>query len=370
VAESRPSPPAHSPPSLDLSEAEGIAPFGVWEWDITRNAVRWSDGLYRIYGLERGQFAATYEGYLARVHADDRARVHNAVQHAYRQRAPFEFGERVVRPSGEVRWLISRGQVACDARGQPLRMTGVCHDVTLLMQAQAAQAARLHSLERSNEDLEQFWQTAVQNLQEPLRIAEGYAQRLTEPGAHIAEWSRILGNSVLHLQQFVHALLAYARAGQGFQPVEALELASVLEDARNALEPRLREAGAMLTHDPLPSVTADRAQLAELFERLLDNAVRHRGAAAPRIHVSAARAEGYWLLNVRDNGRGIEPGQLERVFTLFARHAPARDTPGPGIGLAVCRKIVARHAGRIWAASDGPGKGATISFTLPDAPAT
>jgi PAS domain S-box-containing protein len=369
VAKSRPAPALPAAPSLGLAEAEAISAFGVWEWDITRNAVRWSDGLYRIYGLERGQFGATYEGYLARVHADDRARVHNAVQQAYRERAPFEFEERVVRPSGEVRSLVSRGQVACDARGQPTRMTGVCHDVTALKQAQAALAARLHSLERSQEDLEQFSQTAMANLQEPLRIVEGYAQQLAEPGANVAEWSRMLRNNVLYVQQFVAALLDYARAGQGFHPVEALDLASVLADARASLAARIGEAGAEVTHEPLPSVTADRAQLTELFERLLDNALRHRGKAPPRIHVSATRAEGYWRVSVRDNGRGIDPGQLERVFMLSARHAPAQETPGPGIGLAICRRIVARHAGRIWAASDGPGKGATFSFTLPDAPA-
>src|SRR5687767_9795325 len=102
--ESRPAPPSHGPPTLSLTEAEQIAPFGVWEWEITRNAVRWSEGLYRIYGLAREDFPATYEGYIARVHPDDRARVHNTVQAAYRAQAPFEFIERVVRPSGEVRW--------------------------------------------------------------------------------------------------------------------------------------------------------------------------------------------------------------------------------------------------------------------------
>jgi signal transduction histidine kinase len=105
----------------------------------------------------------------------------------------------------------------------------------------------------------------------------------------------------------------------------------------------------------------------ELFERLLDNALRYRSGARPLVHVAATRGEGFWTVTVRDNGRGLEPGQLERVFMLLARHAPARDTSGPGMGLAICRQIVARHGGRIWAASDGPGKGAAVSFTLPDA---
>ena len=329
--------------------------------------MRWSAGLYRIYGLQPEEFPATYEGYIARVHADDRARVHGAVQQAYRDRAPFEFTERVVRPSGEVRWLISRGRVDCDARGQAVRMTGVCQDITDSKLAEAALAARVRALERSNEDLEQFAQTAVQDLQEPLRQVENYLAQLAEPGAKVAEWTRIIGDSVQQLRQFVAALVAYTRAGQSFLPMEALDLGAALEDAQVVLGAQIREAGALVTHDPLPSVTADRAQIEELFERLLDNALRYRGEARPRIHVSAARAAGHWAVAVRDNGRGLESGQLERVFTQPGRHAGAR--PGAGIGLAICRKIVARHGGRIWAASDGAGKGTTISFTLPDTPA-
>ncbi len=368
MSKARPTPAPYSPPAAGLPEAEEVAPFGVWEWDITRNTMRWSDGLHRIYGLQRGEFPATYEGHIARVHPDDRTRVHNAVQQAYRQRAPFEIEERLVRPTGEVRWLISYGQVACDARGQPIRMTGVCHDITPFKRAQAELAERVHVLERGHEDVEEFSHTAVRNLQEPLRIVEGYLRQLAQPGANVAEWSRITLNNVLYMQQFVAALLAYSRVGQSFQPAEGVELGAALGDACASLADRIREAGAVVTHDALPSATADRVQLAELFERLIENALRYRGEAPPRIHVSAARAEGHWVVSLRDNGCGIEPGQLERVFTLSARRAPAAGTPRPGIGLAICRRIVARHSGRIWAASDGPGKGATFTFTLPDLP--
>lgn len=366
ASESRPAPPAHSPPTLSLADAEQIAPFGVWEWEITRNQVRWSDGLYRIYGLRREEFPATYEGYLARVHPDDRARVHNAVQAAYRAQAPFDFTERVVRPSGEVRWLVSRGHVDCDARGQPRRMTGVCHDITELKRVEAELEERARLLEHGSEDLEHFAQTVVQNLQGTLRIVEGYVARLAEPGANVPEWTRIIGNNVQYMQQFVGALLAYSRAGRAIHPKEAVELGSVLDDAQAILRPLIRETDAAITHGDLPTVTADRAQLVELFERLLDNALRYRSGERPRIHVVATRSEGHWSVSVRDNGRGLEPSQLERVFMLLARHAPARDTSGPGMGLPICRQIVARHGGRIWAASEGPGKGATFSFTLPE----
>ena len=366
-SEPRPAPFAPSPPTLSLADAEQIAPFGAWEWEITSNTVRWSDGLYRIYGLRREEFPATYEGYLARVLLDDRARVHAAVQAAYHAHAPFEFFERIVRPSGEVRWLISRGHVDCDARGQPRRMTGVCHDITEFKQAEAELEARARLLEHGSEDLEHFAQTVVQNLQGTLRTIEGYVARLAEPHANVPEMTRIIGHNVQYMQQFVGALLAYSRAGRSLQPREAVDLESVLADAQAILRPLIRETDADITHEALPSVTADRAQLTELFERLLDNALRYRSGERPCIHVVAARVDGSWSISVRDNGRGLEPAQLERVFMLLARHAPARDTPGPGMGLPICRQIVARHGGRIWATSGGVGKGATFSFTLPDA---
>ena len=366
MAESRPATPPPAAPALGLTEAEEIAPFGCWEWDITRNTVRWSEGLYRIYGLRREEFPATYEGYIARVHPEDRARVHNAVQQAYRARGPFEFEERVVRPSGEERWLISRGRVSVDARGQAVRMTGVCQDITGFKKVEADLAARAHSLERSNEELEQFAQTAVQHLQEPLRAAESYVQQLAEPGANVPEWSRIIGENVLQMQEFIAALLTYSRAGHGFMPLEAVDLSLPLEDAQAGVGPQIRSTGAAITRDPLPTVRVDRAQLEQVFEQLLRNAIESRGDAPPRIHVAASRSEDYWVVSVRDNGKGIDPAQLERVFTLFARRAAGRQAPGTGMGLAVCRKIVARHGGRIWAASEGAGKGATFFFTLPD----
>jgi PAS domain S-box-containing protein len=367
MSKSRASLTAYVPPALDLAGAEAIAPFGVWEWEITRNAVRWSEGLYRIFGLGPGEFTATYEGYIARVHPDDRARVHNAVQAAYRATAPFEFSMRIVRPSGETRWLSARGHVDCDGRGQPVRMTGVCHDITEFKHAEAELEARVRMLEHGSEDLEHFAQTVVQNLQGALRTVDGYVDQLAAPGANVTEWTRIIRNNVQYMQQFVAALLAYSRAGRSVQPREALELDAVLDDAQAILRPLIRETGAVIEHGALPSVTADRAQLVELFERLLGNALRYRASAPPHIQVVATRADGNWTVSVRDNGRGLEPGQLERIFMLLARHAPARDTPGPGMGLAICRQIVARHGGRIWATSEGPGKGATFSFTLPDA---
>jgi chemotaxis family two-component system sensor kinase Cph1 len=143
-----------------------------------------------------------------------------------------------------------------------------------------------------------------------------------------------------------------------------VELGRVLERALANLETAVEESGAEVSTDPLPTVTGDPVQLGQLFQNLVGNGVKFRGEAAPRVHVSAERAGGEWRLSVRDNGIGIEPEYVERIFVIFQRLHGRAEYPGTGIGLAICKKIVERHGGRIWVESV-PGEGSTFYFTLP-----
>ena len=355
-----------------LAEAQEIAHLGSWEWNITQNAVRWSDELYRIYGLVPGALAATYEGYISRIHPDDRARVHEAVQRAYRTCAPFEFEERVIRPSGEVRWLHSHGRVTTDARGQPVRMTGTCQDITERKRADEELAARAEALARSNEDLEHFADVASHDLQEPLRTVASYTQllerRFATGDAGAREFVRFITDAVHRMQDLLGDLLTYSRVTRDARARDPVDLGAVLDGVLANLDGAIRDAGATVTHDPLPTVPGDRTQLSQVLQNLVANAVKFRGGAAPRVHVSAARQDGEWVIAVRDNGIGIEPEHFEKMFVLFQRLHPRERYPGTGLGLAICKKIVERHGGRIWVASPGTGQGTTFSFTLPEPP--
>jgi PAS domain S-box-containing protein len=352
-----------------LSEAQEIAHFGSWEWNITQNTVHWSDELYRIYGLMPGEFGATYEGYMARIHPDDRARVHDAVQRSYRTLSPFEFEERVVRPSGEVRWLQSHGRITTDARGQPVRMTGSCQDITERKRADVELAARAAALERSNEELEQFAYVASHDLQEPLRTVASYTQllerRIAGGDAQAGEYARLINDGVHRMQNLITDLLAYSRIGRRAQPLQATPLAGALDDALASLAGALKDSGAFVTKETLPAVAGDRSQLAQVFQNLLGNAIKFRGPEPLRVHVGAVREDEQWIVSVRDNGIGVDPAHFDKMFELFQRLHSRERYPGTGLGLAICKKIVTRHGGRIWVASDGPGKGATFSFTLP-----
>jgi light-regulated signal transduction histidine kinase (bacteriophytochrome) len=161
-------------------------------------------------------------------------------------------------------------------------------------------------------------------------------------------------------------LLALSRVGTQGKAFEPTDLNGVLDRALQSVSASVRDAGARITRDPLPTLRADGSQMAQLFQNLIGNAIKFRDNRPPEIHVSAQRqADGQWRLAVRDNGIGVEPQYYQRIFLVFQRLHTRKEYPGTGVGLAICRKIVERHGGRIWVESQ-PGQGSTFYFTIPN----
>jgi light-regulated signal transduction histidine kinase (bacteriophytochrome) len=165
------------------------------------------------------------------------------------------------------------------------------------------------------------------------------------------------------MQALINDLLAYSRLGTKARPFVATDCNAVLETALGNLRLAIADSGAVITHDPLPTLMADASQLLQLFQNLIANAIKFRTDAPPRIEVRAERLDGTWRFSVSDNGIGIAPEYFSRIFVLFQRLHGRGAYPGTGIGLAICKKIVERHGGRIEVASV-PGEGSTFSFTL------
>ena len=166
------------------------------------------------------------------------------------------------------------------------------------------------------------------------------------------------------MQRMINDLLTYSRVGThggAFQPTDCT---AVLEQAIANLQAAIEESEAMISHDPLPTVMADAAQLLQLLQNLISNAIKFRGEDSPRVHVSAEQKGAEWILSIRDNGIGIDPQYAERIFGVFQRLHGREEYPGTGIGLAICKRIVERHGGRIWVESQ-TGKGSTFYFTIP-----
>ena len=166
------------------------------------------------------------------------------------------------------------------------------------------------------------------------------------------------------MQQLINDLLTYSRVGTRGKPFEPTDCAAVFDDAVANLDVAIRDSSAEVTSDLLPSVMADEGQLLQVFQNLIDNAIKFHKDELPRVHFSAEQKRDEWVFSVRDNGIGIEPQYFERIFTIFQR-LHGEEYRGTGIGLAITKRIVQRHGGRIWLESQ-PGKGSIVYFTIPE----
>ena len=228
---------------------------------------------------------------------------------------------------------------------------------------------RTRELKRSNEDLEQFAYVASHDLQEPLRMITNYIQLVRQRyqgqlDKNAGEFIAFALDGAARMQLLIIDLLAYSRVGTQGKPLAPIDCGEILGRALANLKVAMDESGAEVTHGPLPTVLGDVVQLTQLFQNLVGNALKFRGAHPPQIHVWAGHAHGEWEFAVRDNGIGIAPQDFERIFIVFQRLHGRDKYPGTGIGLSVVKKIVERHGGRIWVEST-VGQGTTFHFTIP-----
>jgi signal transduction histidine kinase len=241
-----------------------------------------------------------------------------------------------------------------------------------LARVRATSAALEHQaleLQRSNSDLEQFAYVASHDLQEPLRKVASFCQALEQRyrgqlDERADQYIDFAVDGARRMQILINDLLEFSRVGRGGAAREPVELEDVLEEAQRLLSAPLREAGATIEHDPLPRIRGERSLLVSLLQNLLANAVKFRSAEPLVVRLTANLEAGMWELSCADNGIGVEPEYAERIFVIFQRLHSKEAYEGTGIGLALCRKIVEYHGGRIWLDTDYDG-GACFRFTLP-----
>ena len=224
------------------------------------------------------------------------------------------------------------------------------------------------NLLRSNRELEQFAYVASHDLQEPLRAINSYTQLLARKyqGNLDAKADKYIGYIVegaTRMQQLINDLLSFSRVGTKAKEFEAIACEAVLSKVLSNLRVAITESRSVVTHDPLPTVMGDEIQLIQLFQNLIGNAIKFHREEPPRVHISAQQSKNEWVFSVRDNGIGMEAEYFDRIFTIFQRLHSKSEYPGTGIGLAVCKKIVERHGGRIWLEST-LGVGTTFHFTI------
>ncbi len=283
--------------------------------------------------------------------------------------------------SDEVFWRRSGDFFPVEYTSTPLREAGelvgavvVFQDITERKNAERELRETLRELARSNRELEQFAYVVSHDLQEPLRMVQSYVEllrrrygdRLEDDAQEFLDFAL---SGARRMQRMVEDLLRYSRLDSRGGEMAPTDLDEVMQEVEANLRTAIEESGAEIRAEKLPTVVADRSQMVQLLQNLISNAIKFRGDDAPLVEIRSVRQNGHYLISVSDNGIGIPAEQVERVFAIFQRLHSQDRYPGTGIGLAICRKIVERHGGRIWVESE-PGEGTTFFFTLTAAEAS
>ena len=329
----------------------------------------------------------------------DPEKAREGYQQAFKEGSAKDYQLDIRHRDGHVLPVLYNASVYRDEAGKVAGVIAGARDMTQIRQKEEELNEMSHELSRSNEELQRFAYVAAHDLQEPLRMVASYVQLLEKRykdklDNDANEFINYAVDGAKRMQNLINALLSYSRVsthGKDFTPVECDAL---LAQAIFNLQAAIEESGAVITHDPLPTVMADEVQLGQLFQNLIGNAIKFRSEETPRVHVSAERVEKSarhreasakadgpsgeaggqtpkskitkgWIFSVRDNGIGIDQEYAERIFIIFQRLHGKEEYPGTGIGLAVCKRILDRHNGGIWVESQ-IGKGSIFWFTIPD----
>ncbi|EMI18412.1 PAS/PAC sensor signal transduction histidine kinase [Rhodopirellula maiorica SM1] len=353
------------------------ANVGLWDWDAVTDEVYFSKTAKTQLGYDADMAWTHFRDWETRLHPDDYEQAMQCLKKYFQDRGDvYQSTFRLRCENGTYRWILSQGHGEFDESGKPLRLIGVHIDIheqieneKILEWLNGELSRTVDALHSSNIDLQQFAYVASHDLQTPLRAIANFAQFLQDDyagklDATADDYLQRIVQGAHRMQQLIRDLLGYSRVESRAAPFQPTSLNDAFEDALEMLSSSITETGARVTRDELPTIQADKSQMAQLLTNLIGNAVKYHGDKPPEVHVWAEIGDEFYTLFVQDNGIGISPKHHDRVFEIFRRLHTQTAYPGTGIGLAVCRRIVNRHGGDISVKSQ-EGKGSTFVFTIP-----
>ncbi|MBI1280507.1 MAG: PAS domain S-box protein [Anaerolineaceae bacterium] len=276
---------------------------------------------------------------------------------------------RMIAKNGRIVPVEAHYSILTDENGQIIGTCGLIMDISQRKADEMALQQSTLDLTRSNEQLEQFAYVASHDLQEPLRMITSYLQLLerrykSQLDQDATDFIAYAVDGATRMKALINDLLAYSRVKTGEQNFAQFDSTKALEQAITNLQMQIKETAAEITYGSLPGIVGNEAQFVQLFQNLLSNSIKFHGENPPKVKVSAELNGNVWKFSIQDNGIGIEPQYVDRIFIIFQRLHTKDRYPGTGIGLAICKKVVEHHGGRIWAEST-PGTGTTFWFTVP-----
>lgn len=354
---------------------------GTWSWDIVNNSVIWDDYIHPLFGLKAGAFRGTYEALIGLLHPKDREHAMQQVSDSVEKDVPYDTEYRVVWPEdGSIHVLGARGKVYRDDAGRPVRLTGVCWDMTerkraeeevqrLNEELEQRVAQRTAELEATNKELEAFTYSVAHDLRAPLRHIQGFSDALVEdfgpqmdPGAR--EYLLQIVQSTQNMGRLINDLLGLAHVGRQELRLQVTGLNSLVQEVLRDLKQETNGRDIRWQVGDLPFVDCDPGLMKQVFHNLLSNAAKYTRPRHPAlIDTGQMAAGGQPVIFVRDNGVGFNMKYANKLFGVFQRLHRQEDFEGTGVGLATVQRIIHKHGGRIWAEAE-IDKGATFYFSL------
>ncbi|MGE5432913.1 MAG: PAS domain S-box protein [Syntrophomonadaceae bacterium] len=308
-------------------------------------------------------------GWLKMLHPDDIQHAEKSWKESLQTGRVFEDTALFKRNDGHYRWFLTRAVPLKDFRGNIIKWFGTSTDINEQKEAEERLQEVMDELARSNKELEQFAYVASHDMKEPLRMISSYLQLLSKNyqgklDEKADDYISYAVDGAIRMNTLINDLLIYSRVSSQEREFTSVDLNQIVEAVLKDLELLINENNAIVSYSGLPAVMADHLQMRQLFQNLIQNAVKFRKNDQLRIEITSDRKGEEWLIKVKDNGIGIDPLYYKRIFVIFQRLHERNKYPGTGIGLAICKKIVEHHGGRIWVESE-PGQGSEFNFTLP-----